>query len=62
MEMDYKPTTCYYKKSVPGATGGLILIETGICQPFFYVKISSVDVDKFANQVEFFEDKYKPLV
>lgn len=63
MDMDYtKSTTCYYKKSVPGSTGGLLLMETGICQPFYYVKLSSVEIARFANQVEYFEDKYKPMV
>lgn len=63
VEIDYtKPTTCYFKKSVPGATGGLLLLETGVCQPFYYVKLSCVDRSSFTNQTEFHEDKFKTRV
>jgi len=60
MDIDYsKPTTRYYKKSIPGATGGLLVIETGICQPFYYVKLCCVEKSRFGNQIE---DKTKHSV
>lgn len=58
--MDYnKPTTRYYKKSIPGAAGGLLILETGICQPFYYVKLCCVEKSRIGNQVD---DKPKPPV
>lgn len=63
METDNtKPTTCYYKKSVPGASGGLLLIETGLCQPYYYVKLCGVERALITNQVEYNEDKHKSQV
>lgn len=63
VEMDYtKPTTCYFKKSVPGAAGGLLLLETGVCQPFYYVKLCCIERSCLTNQTEFQEDKFKTRV
>lgn len=63
MEIEHtKPTTCYFKKSIHGATGGLLLLETGVCQPFYYVKLCCVERSRLANQVEYYEDKLKPQV
>ncbi|XP_050434218.1 uncharacterized protein LOC126841666 isoform X2 [Adelges cooleyi] len=44
-----KATTCYLKKSVPGINGGLLLIETGVSQPFYYVKMCCVERARLAN-------------
>lgn len=62
MEKDTKPTICYFKKSVPGATGGLLLLETGVCPPFYFVKLCSIERARLTNQMEIYDDKYIPLV
>lgn len=49
-----KPTTRYYKKSVPGVAGGILILETGVCQPFYYVKLSCIERNIIGNH---FEDK-----
>lgn len=63
MEIDNsKPSTCYFKKSVPGASGGLLLMETGVCQPFYFVKLSFIERARLTNQVENYEEKKKSMV
>lgn len=62
MELDTKSTTVYFKKSLPGVKGGLLIIETGICQPFYYLKFCCVERARLTNQVECYDDKYKPPV
>lgn len=57
-----KSTTVHFKKSLPGVKGGLLLIETGICQPFYYLKLCCVERARLTNQVEYYEDKFKPPV
>lgn len=47
-----KPTTRYYKKSIPGTTGGLLILETGICQPFYYIKLCCVERSRLGNLTE----------
>ncbi|XP_050530001.1 KICSTOR complex protein SZT2-like isoform X2 [Daktulosphaira vitifoliae] len=42
-------STCYLKKSVPGINGGLLLIETGVNQPFYYFKLSCVERARLTN-------------
>lgn len=52
MEMDYnKSSTRYYKLAVTGDNGGLLLLETGVSQPFFYIKLSYVDKSMIGSQL-----------
>lgn len=53
MEMDYnKSSTRYYKLAVTGENGGLLLLETGVSQPFFYIKLSYVDKSMIGSQLQ----------
>jgi len=50
--MDYnKSSTRYYKLAVTGDNGGLLLLETGVSQPFFYIKLSYVDKSMIGSQL-----------
>lgn len=51
IDVDYnKSSARYYKQAVTGDSGGLILLETGVSQPFFYIKLSYVDKSMIGNQ------------
>lgn len=53
-----KSTTSHFKMSVPGSNGGILFIETGLCQPFYYVKLNCVEKDKFTNQFNYYDDRH----
>lgn len=58
MDLDNtKSITRYYKKTIPGVSGGLLLIEIGLCQPFYYIKLSGIERARITNQVENYKDK-----
>ncbi|VVC31045.1 Hypothetical protein CINCED_3A015141 [Cinara cedri] len=62
MEKDnIKSTICYFKKSIPGVTGGLLLLETGVCPPFYFIKLCSIERERLTNQLEIYDNKYLPL-
>jgi len=62
MDLDCtKSITRYYKKTIPGASGGLLLIEIGVCQPFYYIKLSCIERARITNLVENYKDKCKSV-